>query len=105
MTPEAQAALAERNIYVYVIITLVTAVVALFGSLLWQVRKTTDIQDKRIEDRDRFQTAQTLLARGTADVVEKNTQGLFTFTRELADLRKEVEEFKPRRSKPGQGAG
>lgn len=103
---EQVTSLAERNISVYVIVTLVGAVTTLFGVVLWLVRRGSLIQEKRIADRDRHQAEVTELARGTAGIVERNTQGLFVFTKELETLAKRVDELEQRRKAlPSKGTG
>jgi hypothetical protein len=75
--------LAERNLPVWVILTLAATIAALFTALMLQVSKTSAIQDQRIADRDRFQAELSELAKSTGAIVSKNTEGLFVFAKQL----------------------
>lgn len=83
---QASQTMADKNIYTYVIVTLVSALGGLFTAFLLQVRKTNAVQELRITDRDAVQTKLDTLSRDTMDVVKENTQTMFVLTRAVDEL-------------------
>lgn len=95
---QASQAMADKNIYTYVIVTLVSGIVGLFTAFLLQVRKANTVQELRIKDRDAFQEKLDALSRDfqekvdalsrdTGQIVQENTQGMFVLTRAVDELR------------------